>query len=173
MSSAPANAITPPPRAVWRFTVRGLLLATVLAALAFAALRYANAWWACAWGTIHFACVVLALSTAAGAGGRSRAFAIGFILGAFWSSVMNDSMAASAIELACQPVLQMMGYDISEVTDPPFGSTAFWSLTPAQYAASVYQSIASLLVCFIAGLLAAWFHDRYHAARSAEASAAA
>ncbi|MBX7165019.1 MAG: hypothetical protein K1X74_01600 [Pirellulales bacterium] len=146
-------------------------MAMAFAALAFVSLGFANAGWTCVWWVIYLVSVLLAMGVAAGTGGRNRAFAVGFMLGACWSTEMEESIARYLVDLSCEPLLGLFGHETSfSIRGFSYSSERFWHLYSVEYAAATYHVLAGLVIANLAGLLAAWFHDRYDAGRSIAAS---
>jgi membrane protease YdiL (CAAX protease family) len=91
--------MTRPIVAPWQFTIRSLLLALVLVAIACVALLNANRWWASGCKTASFALLTAAILLAVHSGREQRAYWVGFAV-AGWVYVLL--LAATAFGLSTE-----------------------------------------------------------------------
>jgi len=156
--------------APWQFTIRSLLLALGLVAIACVALLNANRWWASGCSTGSFALLTAAILLAVHGDSQRRAYWLGFAV-AGWVYVLLHGMAVLGLSnlLITAEVLDVL-YPLFPWQEPPGDLSLAFAQGGTMTAAEVMHrnsfdevghALFALLAALLGGTLSQWlFHRR-------------
>lgn len=158
----------------WQFTIRNLLLAIVLVAIACAALLNANAWWASGCQTAAVALLTCAILLAIHSDTQRRSYWLGFEI-AGWIYLLLPTMSALglSVELISEKALDAVyplfpwqepkttpGTGILSLRFPGASSMTEAELNHWNSFHSVGHALFTVLAALMGGTLSRWLYDR-------------